>query len=564
MSADSQRQNHVSPINNMDSLTTDDLAEWQRFLELWNTDVARIFEWLEGAESCLQSVRESEFSTQIANEIKINRTRLETARQIIDEILGIALLLPKVPAHQEQCDRIKKEVETLSERIDLLASQLNELISTAIVNTSKEAELFLNKHIEPIPTGAPFISSLESQLRKDLWYDRDGVAVFSKIAKSNSQNYIEHYISTPGDVTTLPWDAAEKIINNFGFNTVKLQLILAAHAMNQSEPWSGSFTLSGEDVIKNLGWNNRKDISLSQKLSELAGCAFALDCLLVKVEWKEGQINRRKTQVTVQTSRMWNISITATGQKTLLSDQLENLEKVELQVQPGLWTKGFLNRGGAKAKEALHQFGYIAQSVLRIDPYHNELALRLAIHLTIESRIHTSGVYRVRTILESVLVAYHTKLDQAQQDRYKARDLVDQWNEALKTLVKLGWAVEFDENYPEALKPDSQTRKPKGYINILLESKVTIRPPAPIPELLDRKKLKAQDSLRKAKPQISSVPKTPLTAEQVREARKSRGWSQAKLAGIIDISQQLVSHIESGRREPTPEVEESLRKVLKL
>jgi len=60
------------------------------------------------------------------------------------------------------------------------------------------------------------------------------------------------------------------------------------------------------------------------------------------------------------------------------------------------------------------------------------------------------------------------------------------------------------------------------------------------------------------------VTKTLLTAEEVREARKSRGWSQAKLAGILNISQQLVSHIESGRREPTPEVEESLRKVLKL
>lgn len=208
--------------------------------------------------------------------------------------------------------------------------------------------------------------------------------------------------------------------------------------MNQQEPWSGSFTLSGEDVIKNLGWNNRKDISTSQKLTELSNCAFALDCLLVKVEWKEGQSDRRKTQVTIQTSRMWNISISATGQKNLLSENLENLDKVELQVQPGLWTKGFLNRGGAKAREALYQFGYLAQSVLKIDPYHNELALRLAIHLTLESRIHISGEYLVRTLLESVLLGYHEKIDQAQTDRFKARDLIAQWNEALKTLIKLG------------------------------------------------------------------------------------------------------------------------------
>ncbi len=548
----------------MNSLETTNLSEWNRFTELWNTDVVRVFESLEGAEICLQAVREDRLTTQLANEIKLSKARLETASKIIDEISSVFAAIPQLPEQQEQGDRFQKELEKLENQIRLVSNELEDLITSSIINSPKEAKLFLNKTIEPIPTGAPLISSLESQLRRDLWFNRDGIAVFSKIAKSNPQNYIEHYISTSGDVTMLPWDAAEKIINNFGFNTVKLQLILAAHAMKQEEPWSGSFTLAGEDVIKNLGWNNRKDISLSQKLSELAGCAFALDCLLVKVEWKEGQVSRGRTQVTVQTSRMWNISISATGQKSLLTEKIENLEKVELQVQPGLWTKGFLNRGGAKAKEALYQFGYLAQSVLKIDPYHNELALRLALHLTVESRIHTSGEYRVKTLLESALVGYHTKLEHALQDRYKARDLVDQWNEALKTLMKLGWTIEFDQNYPESLKPDSKVRKPKGYVNVLLESKLTIRPPEPIPELLERKKNGKLSNRRQPKPQLSATQTIPISGEQVREARKSKGWSQVKLAGTLGVSQQLISHIESGRREPTPEVETNLKRVLKL
>jgi DNA-binding transcriptional regulator YiaG len=548
----------------MNSLKTTDLSDWERFTELWDTDATRVFEWLESAEACLKAVREDEFSTQLANEIKLSKTRLEAARKIIDELSIVFSSIHQSPGEQKRRERTQKELEKLESRVKLLSNELDELINVSVVNSSKETELFLNKNIELIPTGAPFISSLESQLRKDLWYDQNGVAVFSKIAKSNPQNYIEHYISSPGDVTMLPWDAAEKIINNFGFNTVKLQLILAAHAMNQEESWSGSFTLSGEDVIRNLGWNNRKDITLSQKLSELAGCAFALDCLLVKVEWKEGQISRRKTQVTVQTSRMWNISISATGQKSLLTEKVENLEKVELLVQPGLWTKGFLNRGGAKAKEALYQFGYLAQSVLKIDPYHNELALRLAIHLTLESRIHTSGEYRVKTLLESVLVGYNAKLEQVQQNRYKARDLVDQWNEALKTLMKLGWTVEFGESYPESLRPDSQARKPKGYVNVLLKSKLTIRPPEPIPELLARKKPGRLSDRRKSKAQFPPAQTVAITSEQIKNARKSRKLSQAKLAGILGISQQLISHIESGRREPTPEVEAGLRKVLKI
>ncbi|MEM9449892.1 MAG: helix-turn-helix transcriptional regulator [Cyanobacteria bacterium P01_E01_bin.6] len=534
---------------------------WETFTNAWNTQAIRLLEWLEGAEACLEKARINEFTPTLASDIKLNLTKLDAAQNILNDICASFFELTNSKIDKDQYTQFKADLEKVEDRINQLNSELRGLINESIINSPKEAELFINNHIEPIPTGAPFISSIESQLRADLWHERDGIAVFSKISKNNPQNYIEHYISNPGDVTMLPWDAAEKIINNFGFNTVKLQLILAAHAMNQNEPWSGSFTLSGDDVIKNLGWNNRKDITVSQKLSELAGCAFALDCLLVRVEWKEGQTSRRKTQVTVQTSRMWNISVSATGQKNLLSDKIETLDKVELQVQPGLWTKGFLNRGGAKAKQALYQFGYLAQSVLKIDPYHNELALRLAIHLTIESRIHKSGEYRVKTLLQSVLVGYDAKLEKAYYDRHKARDIVNQWNEALKTLIKLGWSIAFDDNYLESLRPNSTTRKPKGYLKILLESKIIIRPPEPIPELLDRRRHAKALQSQKNKPTATTQP---LTGDIVRSARKTRGWSQAKLAGFLGVSQQLISHIESGRREPTPDIEADLRKVLKI
>lgn len=553
----------VNPESSIQSVqSAAEQADWEQFADLWNSDVARVFEWIDQAEACFAAIDRQNLSKS-ANQIKLSKTRLAAAQKIHEQILTMFAMLRQAPENQERCDRIQKQFEVVADRIQSLQQRFDELMHSSISTAAKESELFLSETIEPIPTGAPFISSIESQLRADLWFDRDGTAVFTKAAKSNPQNYIEHYISSPGDVTMLPWDAAEKIINNLGFNTVKLQLILAAHAMNQSEPWSSSFTLSGEDVIRNLGWNNRKDISTSAKLAELAACAFALDCLLVKVEWQEGQVSRRKTKVTVQTSRMWNISITATGQKNLLSDNLEDVERVELQVQPGLWTKGFLNRGGAKAKEALFQFGYLAQSVLRIDPYHNELALRLALHLTIESRIHTSGEYRVKTLLESVLVGCANKIIEAKSNRYRSRDLMQQWNDALITLSRLGWNIEFDDRYPDALKPDSTIRKPKGYINLLLESKVKIQPPEPIPELLTRKKL-ANSKPERTQKQITQSTSEPLTGEQVREARKQRGWSQAKLAGFLGISQQLISHIESGRREPTTDVETSLRRLLKL
>lgn len=549
-------------------------SDWEQFIELWNTDIPKVSDWIEKAEICLIVLLKVKNSADLnlSNDFKRCKTQLEAAKSLINEVFKRFQSLEQSPEFKERSALIVKQVKSIKKNIASLNHQLEKVSASTIVSTPKAGELFRVKSVHSMPTSAPIISSLASQMRRDLWRDRDGIPVFEKVSKSNPQNYIEHYISSPGDVTLLPWDAAEKIINQFGFNTVKLQLILAAHAMNQPEPWNGTFALAGEDLIKDLGWNNRKDISLSKKLSELASCAFALDCLLVKVEWKEGLPTKGGMQVTVQTSRMWNIAISATGQKNLLSDELEDVQKVELQVQPGLWTKSFLNRGGAKARDALYQFGYLAQSVLTIDPYHNELALRLAIHLTVESRIHQSGEYRVRTLLESVLVGYEDKIVQAQHDRDKARDLTDQWNEALKTLLKLGWSIQFGENYPETLRPDSQVRKPKGYLNVLLESKFTIRPPDPVPELLSKVQSSRLTRQSRPKPQLAPQKLTAvlslntqlLTGDQVRSARKSRRWSQAKLAGLLNISQQLISHIESGRREPTPEIAASLRELLNL
>ena len=299
-----------------------DALTWNQFIQLWDNEAIQLLDWLEEVEACLEKTRQAQkISSSLMIEVQYHQNRLEASRQVLDQIRKAFDDINTDDAYAEERDRFQTGLNQVSQRVQYLEAEISRFALQG-EKPSKESELFLNNHIEPIPTGAPFMSSIESQLRTDLWYERDGIAVFSKIAKNNPKNYIEHYISSPGDVTLLPWDAAEKIINNFGFNTVKLQLILAAHAMNQSEPWSSGFTLSGDDVIRNLGWNSRKDLTVSQKLSELAACAFALDCLLVRVEWQEGKTHRRKTQVTVQTSRMWNISVSATGQKTYFPSEL--------------------------------------------------------------------------------------------------------------------------------------------------------------------------------------------------------------------------------------------------
>jgi Helix-turn-helix domain len=246
--------------------------------------------------------------------------------------------------------------------------------------------------------------------------------------------------------------------------------------------------------------------------------------------------------------------------------KIEKPEEVYITVSPGLWTKHFLNRAGSKAKEALHQFGYLAKDILKIDPYHNELALRLAIQLTLDSRVRVRNQnpydYRVISLLEEVLP--RTEIDRALQDKHKARDLKNRWSKALQLLAGLGWQIEFDpETYPEWLRPDSDAPKPDDWrkikvIDRLLQAKLTIKPPDPIPGLLARIK-----EPKRLKP-VEAPPQLELTGEEIRRGRENRRWSRKELGGFLDLSADYIGKLERGDRSVTPELDAKLRKMLYL
>ncbi len=471
----------------------------------------------------------------------------------------VSLLLQKIS---------QRLVQEIAERLDLPNLTLEDLEGILRLKRDNEndpipiTESKLANAILPIPTFAALASAISAQIRKDKWgKDRDGIARFKHQAKGHPKNYIEHYISSPGDIEILPWEQAEQIIDKFGFNTVKLHLIFAAHTMNQPVPWSGKFSLKASDVIKYLGWDKRTDLPVHQKLKEIAKAAFVLDCLLVKSVWVEGRNKKGEINASTPTGRMWNVVVDPRGQLNI-DGQVEKPKEVYITVQPGLIFHSFLNKAGSKLKEALYQFGYLAQDILRIDPYHDELALRLAIHLAMDSRIHVTGKYRVETLLKNLLP--HTDIDKARSDKRKGYDLKQRWDNALKLLIKLKWQIQFDESYPSWLQPGSKEKKPSDarkmkIIEWLLQGKITIRPPAPIPELLATK-VKPKPKVHK---QIQAIT-TGITSDQIRKARNAKGWSQRKLAGWLGISQSLVKMWEKGKRTPSPEMEAKLRQLLEV
>lgn len=511
----------------------------------------------------------------------------------LEETIGTAALqaLPSDELHQTVQQAIQQiYTSNLRERIDLLSDIYSQDITQTIVEsfglpscslTDMEKLLGLRRRLSPrtaskldfpsvtvLPTSIPIASSIRAQLRPDLWtQDANRAAVFQYRSKSNPQNYIEHYITNPGDIALLPWEAAEQIINKFGFDTVKLQLIFAARAMEEDEPWKTTFTLRATDIIKLLGWDRNHSTNLPDKRNAIATTAYALSCLLVKSVWVEGY-GRRTVDASTPIGRMWDVLIEPHGQFDWVTGKIEKPDEVYITVSPGLWTKNFLNRAGSKAKEALHQFGYLAKDILRIDPYHNELALRLAIQLTLDARIRVRNRnpydYQVKTLLEDMMAK--SQIEQALLDKHKARDLKNRWNSALNLLVSLGWQIEYDpETYLEWIRPGSQAPKPpnwrqKKMIEWLLQAKLTIKPPHPIPELLGR----VQEP-RKLAPKLDApAPIAELTGEQIRQGRERQGWSRKELGGFLNLSADYIGKLERGDRFITPDLEKKLRKLLRI
>lgn len=470
---------------------------------------------------------------------------------------------------KEIADIIFEKTQTESvtlEELDRFMFKLNQedLIRFSALQVSN-LEDKLTAPIVPIPTGAFFSSSINSQIRKDLWQkDCNGLAFFKHQSKGNSQNYVEHYIANSGDIEILPWEQAEQIIDKFGFDTVKLHLIFAAHTMNYERPWENKFTLKATDIVSYLGWDKRTDLPFHEKLNKIAQTAFVLDCLLVKSVWIEGKNQKGGINASTPVGRMWNIVVDPRGQLNI-ERKVEKPEEVYITVQPGLIFNSFLNKAGNQMKEALYQFGYLAQNILQIDPYHEELALRLAIHLTMESRYHKSGLYRVETLLKAILP--HPVINEAILDKRKAYELKQRWDNALGLLSRLSWQIQFDKSYPEWLQPSSEFPRPPGWRKItiierILQATIIIKPPEPIPELI-KAKIKIQPSRNKQKLK-SATSKTKLTGDQIREARKTKGWSQRTLAQYLNVTQTSIGFWESGKRTPSPKMEEKLKKILEI
>ena len=104
----------------------------------------------------------------------------------------------------------------------------------------------------------------------------------------------------------------------------------------------------------------------------------------------------------------------------------------------------------------------------------------------------------------------------------------------------------------EARQKNRNDARKMKIIEWLLNAKITIRPPEPIPELLTNK---VQPKLKASKQKKTAAIATGITSDQIRKGRNQKGWSQRKLAGWLGVSNALIGYWEKGKRTPSEEME---------
>ena len=417
-----------------------------------------------------------------------------------------------------------------------------------------------------LPTPPPLRAGVESNYRLDKWKrDSNNFGVFEAACKTNPKNRVEVFIAGENDGDILALEAARQVIDLIGIDAAKLQLVFASHLFNQHHLFQSRFSLKATDIIKQIGWDKKHRLTVSEKLSEIASIAFHLGRMLMQCTWVEGKPKGNKVDASISISPLWVIEVDARGQMNVFTEKVDAPDEVYITVSPGPWAEKWLNKMGAKAGIALHQFGWLATEILKIDPYHDELALKLAIHLTMMARIKVQDKnqyeHKVGTLLEAVEL--EARINAARQGFREAYNLKQQWDTTLTLLMSMHWQVIFDDaTYPDWLRPNSQVEKPSDWkkekiIDRLWKAKLTIKPPEPIPALLA-----AKTEPKQLKP--VAVKPAPLTAAQVRKAREVKGWSQRQLAGWLGTSQKLLSMVERGERTISVKLEAKLRELLEI
>ena len=478
-------------------------------------------------------------------------------------------------------DRIKNNYESFY--VQDLCSLVGLVKKTVPVT---KPPLFQTTDDAPVMTSHPYLSGAQACLGKTLWDDIEGVPCFRRFF---GQGFIEHNIIKENPETNrielVAGNAAWEIIQKFNPEVAYMFLVFASCATDLDQPWSGAFTIKGTDLIKTFGWSNRTDLSLGNKLKKLGILAQQVAHLSITIN----ELDLKRMKYSAEIQAMWRLKLRYEGdvsptvehnQPNKVSNETDEPTELFITVGANDWVRPFQDLENYRS---LYEYGLLAKSTLQINPYQNPMATKLAVFLTIMSRIKIDGEYKVGTLLKRIGYLSETQLQELQStsNRYKRKELIEQWDNALLTLQDLGWQISFDlVTYPESIQPNwvlpedkniEGQRRPNGWLNIWLLAKLIIKPTAKIQEKLEAINAPALP-VSKPKPYSETNLKTVLTESKdshpnqqkttavensqklipgwaLEEALKLRGWTKSHLAERLGLQKSLPGKWCNGTRK---------------
>jgi DNA-binding XRE family transcriptional regulator len=426
-----------------------------------------------------------------------------------------------------------------------------------VKRSSTESKLCQGKFYEECPSSAltdTFYTAVVTGM--DFWEVKE---TSLNGGKDFSKGRVELQIRDRYDLTDfaeIAYQAKELIAQQFGEQTLKLHYALAIIAFRQPEAWKREIKVSASKLLADFGEDKKfqRYIPKSDREADTKATQYFPKKERLKQIVHEAQLLKRvevwvrewrvasKKIFTVEMSNLWDIfAITEVVQTSV--DGNNSLIDVEISYRPGKWFEKFANH------KYLREFGYITSEALKLDPYREKMALRLAYFALFALQQHRSGRYQLETLLGRM--GYGKEIEAARTDPSTASNLKRSFDRALKTLgnFEYPYSFEYDPKVPVWVHPNSQVRKPKKWFEIWLQIFGTLSEPEALPKRGSKSEQEQPKRSTKRKP-AQSAPRIcdPLVfGQRVRTAREAIGKSLRAMAQHLEISPGQLSQIENGR-----------------
>lgn len=373
-------------------------------------------------------------------------------------------------------------------------------------------------------------------------------------------------------------------VQQFGSDEAYIILTLITQAGDSEFPWQLPITLNTHDIPNLLGWDKPRTtenpIDRITQLTHILDRTLSRSLILNHIDTSAPQVadhtfSQHQSQLWVITGKTYQSRISKNipkpDQNTI--HRASYPQNIQITLLPGNWIQTFVTYN-PHAIESLTEFSHNAKGILRINPTRKKLAARLALFLTAIEPLHPSATYRVRDLLGEV------ESDKSLSNYYKTDEtqtrLFVRWNNALRALKNLDWAIEFDDNtYPSALRPiwsnddDDDSPLPgrfDNWFNTWLDGKLILRssPPEPRIENIRMGDRRLGSIIQRPKRQRPSAPigPAPITGKTLNVALTLKGWSKAQLSYQLHMDRSMITHWIKGSRPISDEQRKRLWKIL--